>query len=495
MTIGVRQVIVTVLCALLAVAGAAGVAAQGEATPAASDCAATEPSGLIVYQAWNEADASLTGEVVVADPAGEELHRVSVPGLTRVWSTPMPGRALVTDEQDRLHLLDAEAGTVTALALPEGGGNVLPTGGPAFSHGQGTRYVLLSNARQDQAALVDLETGTATDLVALTGEEFVVFGMISADDSHAAVTFGDSAYLIPTANPASFRKLGGDLRGGNAVLSPDSESVVHYQQAGEDRFELVVEDLDGSNSQVVVTHDTPPAGQFAGSSERLLVRTIDELLVIDLTTGDERQLLDEYVMPWIIAPDGDRVLVASGEEVLSETDLDGAWVWIDIDTGEMTVIEELDNHRPVRQGGDLRWIVLVGHAFYSGQGGEEDLIYGVDLMTGDVQELFAAPPDESYAPPSIAVPDGRYALLLYVGLDDDSRLYLLDAAAGTARVVAEGVGVRGGAISPDGCWITVETTTESGEGRTSSIAIQPIAGGEARTVTNSGFQAVWLALS
>ncbi|MGH2559506.1 MAG: WD40 repeat domain-containing protein [Thermomicrobiales bacterium] len=501
---GQSQSIVAWLFALiLALIGATGQSAQDAATPAASpvapaaaDCAAAEPSGLIVYQALRESDAAPSGNVIVVEPAtGNVRHRVTVPGTTRVWPTSMPGRVFVSGEQDRLHLLDADAGTVTELALPEGDDDYVPTGGAAFSRGQGTRYMLLSSTQQSQAVLVDLESSTVTDLLALTGERFVFFGMVSPDDTYAVVTFDDGAYLIPTADPAAFRQLGGDSRTGGAVLSPDGSLVAYYRETGEQGFELIVEGIDGSNSRVVATHDTPLTGQFAGSSDRILVRTIDTLLLIDLATGEERELLHEYVSAWIVAPDGGNVLVQSGEEVRSESELGEAWAWIDLDTGDTTVNSERDDHILIPPSGDPRWVFMVDSLFFGGGSEDGDTIYAFDLTTGDVRALFKAQPGESYLPPYAANPDGRYALL-YAGLEGSgARIRLLDSAAGTARVIAEGGGVSGGAISPDGCWITLETMTEVDGRKSRFIAIQPIAGGAERPVAENGFQAIWLASS
>jgi Tol biopolymer transport system component len=446
-------------------------------------CGGTKALGLLVYVASGE-DGIPTSEVVVADPDGTELRRIPLPEAP-LYLLPTRAKhiALAWLPNDRVFWLDAEASTAQELAVE---GDVTSMVGRVF--GGWRRYAVLASPRGDAAYLVNLETGETTDLIGLDDDFRMAFSGQFSPDERYLVIIGQDVWLLPTADPAKVRRVGGQDPGFGVAFSGDSQRIVYTARADE-KFTVVVEAADGSKSEEVLSADdfVVALGFAPGEKSKIVVGREGSTTLLDLGSGQERELLahEGLARRLFLYPDGQKMLLVTTE---SSEDV---YFLIDPGTGKVKSLDDLRGYGSATfsENPDARWLYFID----SPGVGQGRRVASLDLRTGDTREVLALDEGSGLYPPlrSASSPDSRLALATVLVQDNKAmQLWLLDAQTGEARMLAEGTGVNG-AISPDNRWIACGVWTRDGDAQRAELSLIPATGGEAKSL-GPGSRPIWL---
>lgn len=459
--------------------------------PATIDgCDVSPPTGRVLVQPVVPSGAAQPGLVVVDPTTGGETGRIDVPPVTALFPTALPDRALAIAGDD-LFLIDAADLTATWIELDEPASDLSPN--PVQFRGTaGTRYVLLGTPSFDLAVLVDVQSGSATNLTALVvppvpdAQVFLPFAAVTPNDAQVVMWDGRHVYVVNTANPEGARQIDTAAFAFAPDFSPDGRELIYSRSEGPGTgSNLVLASVDGSASGVIRSSEQALVTLWAPRSRTLLVDERTEtgaaagsVYVLDIDSGDETALFeyDGSLTTVQFDPGGTRALLGVEQRGVA------TWTLADLSTGDLDALPQLDGSR-VLPGlyADQRWALAIPPA------ASDDPISGpvfrsVDLDTGAVGRLFEQPNGVAFDLAPQLSPDGRLALVTGE-TNRGETLWLLDAADLTATRILGGLSVAG-VFAPGGCQVAVrvETSIDGIPGTVSSIL--PLNGEPAREIGN-----------
>lgn len=438
---------------------------------ACSPSAASRRDGngaLLIYQLIDEEGMPEPGMVVV-DEEGEELRRIDLPEFTfRIFPGRSGNKALVFTDDDRAFLIDAQAGSASELDIPQDAVDSL------IPRAIGYQWIALADPQGDLAFLVDLDTGDVTDLMADSDSpQFAFFFEFSPDEEYVVI-FGDELWIVPTADPDDGFKPGEERVAGGSLSC--SGELVAYTQRNEnrDRFEVVVENLTESSTNIVAVDDLPLEARYIPGSDNLIVFRSDTVSLLSADSDEEQDLLsvdDQFLFHKWFSPNGEKILLGNDESNKI------TWQLIDLEKRDVLNLDELENFYPRFDRPDQRWMYFSDEIRIGGSRSFASL----DLETGNVHRLLELGDNVNSAMlwqhPAI---DGS-SRLLRTELNNGQQIWLLNGEEGTARVVAEGQGINA-TLSPNGRWVALSTITRNDDGREFGLELIDIDGDEIRPI-------------
>ncbi len=420
---------------LLLMAGCTG----GSTLNATQDC-----PGYIVYQTWGEQKPKL----VAISPDGREARRINLPDEGwGIQATQASNRVLYMTKDRNWFLVDTDRGTTRELVFPERGkAEVQPS---YYQLGGGKRWIIFANTTFNQAYLINLEMGEVTYLNT-TSEEIgsVRGGIFSPDESYLALTSHTGLWLAPTADLSKARRLTDEILAIPGGFSADNRKIIYSRGAANDQTEIVIEQVDGSGSDVVAVFDTPTGASWVPDKEKLLLTEEGQLSLLDLTDREPQALMDYegifHQMCFVL--DGKKVVFG---HVFNNT---VNWTLIDLQTGMLQALDELQGYsEALYRGLTQRWVIFVDITRNSDTRGR---IASLDTETGQVEPLFSLGTDtEERIGFYSTSPDGHLGLVDVWDSDGSKRMWLLKAATGQALQLPEGSSES--SFSPNGRCIVV----------------------------------------
>lgn len=462
-------------------------------------CASDGSNGLILYQSFNRDRTGGTQGLVVANEDGERQRTVSLDGFPiRVLPTPYPNHAIVITgdaegNANKIEVVDATHAFRYPLDIPAETIGSLTYPVEATAASQGSRYIVLSDAQQRVAFLVDLENGALTDLMAIAerraGDDALTLtaAIVAPDDKTLVLATSANTLLIPTDKPNGDRLIAdGNALSGFAYLSNDPAQVLFTRTLDDGSSDIVLYDATRFTERILTNASNLLTAKALPNGEAVLVATTGSLTLIDVgylakaDLGDPGGTIDTlYVAP------------GSGRAAYSVTTATGAhdWRYVNLRTGETTDLQYIDGLQPTVGTGLPRWVLFAPNTVISArQGGT--VFYALDLETGRVVQTLSSSSGTSYLPAIVSPGNGRYAIVPSV-TGSTQRYDLLDNRAGVTGALIEGR-ANGAILSPDGCKAAVALTVGSLEDRNIHIAIIEL-DHSADTITGElGFSPVWL---
>jgi dipeptidyl aminopeptidase/acylaminoacyl peptidase len=388
----------------------------------------------------------------------------------------------VLDTSAKEYLLDAKQGTIQGLDLA---GEAFPYVAHFRFSGGGKRWMLMGNPQGGLTYLVNLETGQVHDMTTLNQDTpWIFYGLFAPDEAHLLMGVGSDLWLIPTANLDAARRLGAGKTTFTSSFSGDGKQVAYVQRSGSGEFEVALEAVDGSKSEVVTT-DTFIAGiAFVPGQKQLILLTEKQIFLLSLEDGAKKELLalsGQARRPWL-TPDGKKALI---QEETTDSIL---WHLVDLKQSQVQLLDELQGYSAYFWNPDHRWVFCVDNTSY-GAGGHN--FVSLDLESGEIKSAMDVDEELMYMGLSDVAAEGRYALVTTMNPDNQMQLWLLRAGGGEPRLLAE-AGSVSGAFSPDGRWVAVSTQTRTDDdGFETQVTLMEIEGDETRSV-GEGVRPIWV---
>jgi Tol biopolymer transport system component len=292
-------------------------------------------------------------------------------------------------------------------------------------------------------------------------------------------------WLAPTSSLKDARP----LETANVNFSNDGRQIVYVLFNQEPKeWQVVVEAVDGSESEVVLTADTfiDPHVAFGPGRNQLVIITEETLSLLDANDGTEKELLTHEGHPerlWF-SPDGEKLVFGDKHE---ETTV---WHWVDLTEGAVKSLDNLAGYVPLYRDTQHRWLIFVD----SIRKAANYHFVSLNLESGEVQEVMLFDEKALILPSSMVITpsdDGRFSLIDAIIKGAHQRqLWLLDAEKGQARMLAEADGVMG-AVSPDGQWVVVNTITDNGKTKETNLILTATEGEETRPL-GAGYVRAWV---
>ena len=451
-----------------------------------ASCGSSGRPGLILSLVQDEDEAGLfEREVLILDPSGREVHRIRLPSepiLPGPFATQVSNRALVLTAEDGWFLIDTARGKAEVLDIPLDIASDLAPNRLGFAQSGGERHLILASPRGDAAYLVDLDGAEVVDILDIDGDmRFVFTGWFSPDEKYLALPVDGGLWLVPTADPDDARRLGDGQTTGVASFSSDSKQIA-YVQRDEGAFQVIVEPVDGSGSEVVEDDKDPLwAVSFVPGQQQLVLAREEELSLLSLRDGRETELLESggrpIARPWF-SPSGRKVLLGF------QGDDENVWHLIDLKEDTEEELGRLEGYAPIFARQDHRWLFFWERAE---MGAVLDFAV-LDLESGDVQRIRGWDEDNVGTYVSAFSADGGLALVTGQ-VDGDIQAWLLDAKEGRARLLAEGW-LSGGSLSADGRWY-IYSSREDREDIESELVLLDVEKDETRSL-GMGIRPIWV---
>jgi len=493
------------LLPLLALSSAA--AQDGTGGPGVPDgfydppgCRAAGTNGLVVYQSLNAERTTPNRGLIVANARGERERVVRLNGVpVRVFATPYPNHAIaITSDADgnasAIEVIDAARGFRYPLDIPDDhlGSLIFPS--PATAQSAGSRYIVLSDAQQRVAYLVDLEDGVATDLMAIAqeraGDESVtlIAATVSPDDRRVLLVTSHSVLLIPTDRPNGDRLIGTvDELSGFAFLPTEGNPLLFTRalQGDNGQTEVVMLDPESLTSRQIALESDLVSATPLPNGEALILATSDALELLELTYLARSPVaeVDGSIGAVLMAPGGTRL-------VYEVTGADGSsWRHVNLRTGTTTDLPDITGLNPIANERSLRWIVFAPNSVVAAsQGGA--VYYSLDLERGVTLPTLVTRDGLSYLPPIVTPGEGRYTLVPSVS-GSIQRYDLIDNRVGLVTSLLDGRSVSA-TLSPDGCWAAVARVVGDRADRNFRIELVPLDDQDAVIRGESGIAPIWL---
>jgi hypothetical protein len=465
----------------------------------APNCSPAGTNGLVVYQSLNSARTTPNRALIVADQSGERERLVRLDGVpVRVFATPFPNHAIVITSDDDgnasvIEVIDAARGFRYPLNIPDDDLGSLVYPSPATQQSAGSRYIVLSDAQQQAAYLVDLSDGVATDLMAIAqeraGDEPVslISATVSPDDRVVLLVTTDSVLLIPTDRPAGDRLIGApDEMSDFHFLPTDGAPLIFTRALPDGQTEVVLFNTERiSGRQIALEPDLVSATPLP-NGEAVILATADSLVLLELDylARSAVAAVEGEIGAVLMAPGGTRLAY----EVLSD---DGSqWRFVNLRTGVMTELPAITGLTPVSADPSLRWIVFApGAIVAASQGGA--VYYSLDLERGITLPTLVSRAGVSYLPPIVTPGEGRYTLVPSVS-GSIQQYDVIDNRAGRISSLLNGRSVSA-TLSPDGCWAAVARVVGDRAERNFQIYLVPLDDQEAFIAGEPGIAPIWLA--
>jgi Tol biopolymer transport system component len=379
-----------------------------------------------------------------------------------------------------VYLLDARQGDLQKLELDQD----VFSNSPQFAlSGGGKRWMLVGSPRMDHTFLLDLESGQTYNLTDLEAN-LIYYGLFAPDEKHLLLSSQD-LWLVPSDKPGRARRLGtGQTTFANS-FSSDGKKVAYFQRSEDDEFEVVVEDVDGSQSKSFAFDERIIGLTFVPQKEQLLLAQSEATSLLSLDDGQVQELLafsGRLAGRLWLAPDGKRFLLNT------ETDDEVVlWHLVDLEGGQAQLLDELQGYSVYLRDLDHRWLFFVDDPGY-GVGGRNFM--ALDLETGETRQAIELDAETRYMGlPAVSV-DGKFGLVSAYTQDKKSQLWLIRADGGEPRLLAEAAGAEG-SFSPDGKWVAVGTAERVDERTETQITLMETDGEETRSL-GQGFRPVWV---
>lgn len=444
-------------------------------TPTRSFRKLDDEQGFVSYRTFDPEIQELRPELVIMEPSGRELHRISIPGASgparRLRRTCLGSRVLgqvQIEDELRTVLVDAADGLAWVLEIPPD--TFLDESHQGF---WGNECVeVLYDRTNVRPYVVDTNYGEVIEITSIELDRFdrhlPYFNTISNDYQSMVLATDSGSWLVPIANPEDARS----LADGNSFFvsfSSDSQWLVYARGERIDGLnEIVVERVDGSVTSTVMEGQGPLLPSFIPGQARLVIYSEDRLTTFDINSGLQTDVLT--------FPEGELGLIKfspSGKNmiVLNTNDSQIAWQLIDLTNGTVSSLHHLAGYMPVENLGgfsvvsDKRWL-SVAYPSHSGSMTPSEAFGMLDLESGDLHQILHL--DQ---PSRIGVldstPDGRAILFQTIPDTGDApaELYFLGSDNEVARLVDTAAdGGFSGSIAPGGNWIAF-SRTEVFEGR------------------------------
>jgi hypothetical protein len=462
-------------------------------------CSPAVSNGLILYQSFNSDRTGGTQGLVVANEKGERQRTVPLDGFPiRVLPTPYPNHAIVITgdaegNANRIEVVDAGHAFRYPLDIPADviGSLTYPVQATAAS--QGTRYIVLSDAQQRVAYLVDLENGALTDLMAIAArragndEVTLTAAVVSPDDQTLVLATSANTLLIPTEKPQGDRLIAeGSTLSGFSYLSNDPSKVLFARKLDDGSSDIVLYNVANHTERTLTNASNLLAANVLPNGEAVLVATADSLTLIDVDYAAKSDLGDPggTIGSIYIAP-------RSGTAAFSVTTASGEqdWRFVNLRSGETSDLQYLGGLQPTVRTGLPRWILFAPNSVVAAsQGGT--VFYSLDLETGRVVQTLSTSAGTSYLPAIVSPGSGRYAIVPSA-TGSTQRYDVLDNRTGVTGELVDGR-ANGAILSPDGCKAAVALTVGSQADRDVHIAIITLDRSADLITGESGFAPVWL---
>lgn len=439
-----------------------------------------DDQGLIVYQTL-DADGQ-PRELVVVNPQGEEQHRIKMPEMVMRHVSVQASHKVLLSTADKTYLLDAGQGNLREL---EFGPQVsLDKSQFVLSSGR-ERWMLLGVPQMNQTFLLDLQSGQTHDLSNLdTGYSYIFYGLFAPDEEHLLL-LSRNLWLLPSDQPSRARRLGTGKTGFANSFSSDGKKVAYFQRTETDEFEVVVEDVDGSQSESFVVDAPVTALAFVPHKEQLLLVQEEGASLLSLDDGQVRELLTfagRSRRPWF-APSGKKFVLDREAE-------DGVtlfWYLVDLDGGQAQVLDELQNYMAQWRDPGQRWLFFADNAPMSPGGSN---FMGLDLETGETNQALRLDETMYYVNPVDVSANGKLGLVMAFTQDRETQLWLIRADGAAPRLLAEAATAEG-SFSPDGKWVAVGISNRVDDRIETQITLMETEGEETRLL-GEGFRPVWV---
>jgi hypothetical protein len=437
--------------------------------------------GLILYSTFDEDGPQ--PELVVIDADGKEQGRISLSDTVQ-WDYVARGgqRALVGTFDGAVYLVDAVAGSAQELELPEEAqGQLVPNTSQFRLSGGGERWTLLGDPRGGLAFLVNLKTGQVHDLTAIDeGLKLIFYGRFAPNEEYVIV--GDH-WLLPTANPSAARRLGSGKSAFGGNFSSDGKQIVYLQKAETEGLEVVVEQVDGSKSEVVTSGDWVSEARFVPGKNQLVYQKSDKLFLFSLNNGKERELLTcgEHPLLWL-APSGQKLLASCLED---DTQV---WYLVDLKGGAAKSLHDLREYTPYFMDRAHRWLIFVDDTSL-GSGGRR--LVGLDLESDETRQALVLDEETTYMGLRSSSSDGKFGLVYAQTENKKAQLWLLRADGGEPRLLAEKESFPYGVFSPDDRWVAVSTMEKVNDHVETQLTLMETEGEGTRSV-GEGFRPIWV---
>ncbi len=462
-------------------------------------CSPAGTNGLVVYQSLNAARTTPNRGLIVADESGERRRVVGLDGVpVRVFATPYPNHAIaITSDEDgnasAIEVIDASRGFRYPLEIPDDNLGSLTYPSPATAQSAGSRFIVLSDAQQQVAYLVDLDGGIATDLMAIAqeraGDEPVtlVAATVSPDDRRVLLETSQSVLLIPTDRPDGDRLLGaaGEMDGFH-FLPTEGNPLLFTRALPDGQVEVVLFNTENMRGRQIAVEDDLVSATPLPNGEAVILATGDALELLELTYLARSQVaeMEGEIGALLMAPGGTRlayeILAAEGSQ----------WRYVNLRTNTTAELPDIAGLAPLSNERGLRWIVFAPNSVVAAsQGGA--VYYSLDLERGVTLPTLVTRDGVSYLPPIVTPGEGRYALVPSVS-GGIQRYDLLDNRAGLATSLLDGRSVSA-TLSPDGCWAAVARVVGDRAEREFRIYLVPLDDQEEVIAGESGIAPIWLA--
>jgi hypothetical protein len=429
---------------------------------------------LLAYNVVDE-NGNVSGELVVLDANGAELRRIE-PDEGFLGGASLGGgyRAYGATRQGQQAILNVDQETVTLVVYPEGEGRGVQIR-DWQSQGGGKHWALAWRLGLPPLFLVNLETGVAEALggfppdVQLQPET----ASFNADESCLLVSDKLHSWVLETESPDETRQLGEGFRSSYpAVFSEDGTQILYLRSADDGDTEVVLEDVDGSDSEILIVHDEIRAAWFVPGRQEILLLYSLEATIFSLLDGSEEPVVGFEVpsRPSVFfGPEGTALMDAVSTE-------GHRWYHVDVAERKHQRLRELDGRGAATPALQESALLIVTSAPQSRAIPAEGRFTAVDLTTGETQDDLEL--DDLREWEIVSVTDDGECVLLCTKTRRGYGLWLFRAGEGEAQRLATGVDLTG-AISPDKRWVVVSETEWTGadfEGP--NLRLIPIGGGE-----------------
>jgi hypothetical protein len=409
---------------------------------------------FIVYAAVDK-DGNPIPELVVLDAKGNEFRRINLPEeqasgyIYQVYPYLHPShRALVFTSGGAHYLVDVLSGVVKPIQAP-GKGAISREPTPLSLcpiSGYGDQYWALL-CGSDNAYLVNLQTAeVSADLLSGPGDQVFAFDtLFSPNEDYLALHTQEWISLLPTANPEKIRHLGESSKIMSVSFSADSKRIAYVRSEDSQRYEVVVENVDGTESSILYTSGELARVTFVPEQDQILVQEENRLLLLSLSDRAEKEfpVLSDFSLQPMFSPHG-------GQALVSYIEADAVhWQWLEFKRGIVEGLPELEGYQAGKVYTGQRWIILSDVTQIDEQAEIE--MASVDLQTGNLQPLSTLEGAKYYAETSVSA-DGKFRTGIAFSTGNQAELWLLDLASGKSRRIVEDAVVSGG-ISPDGKWL------------------------------------------
>jgi hypothetical protein len=265
---------------------------------------------------------------------------------------------------------------------------------------------------------------------------------------------------------------------GSGDFSSDGKQIAYVQRSDAGELEVVVEQVDGSGSEVVATGELPWTVAFVPGQNQLVLVRQDSLSLLSLKDGQEKGLLaysgTPYGRLWF-SPGGQKLLFGY------QQDSTRYWHLVDLKSGAEQRLDDLEGYYPIYLNAEHRWMFFSDY-----QGAKQGMHFAsLDLESGETHPIRGLDEEALYSASGLFSPRDGVGVIL--GLDKPVT-WFVQAGEGQAHALAEGW-VNRYAVSPDGRWAVA--SKRDAANRTYTLTIIQLEGEQTHPL-GEGVWPVWV---